>query len=409
MVYLKILFIFFLICIFLFYMPQPNFREDFITWYLPFYNKGTRELTSNTPKYLTSNLAYSQLKFDYIKNIDFNVLTRDKNPIQKNYYDFLISNLTKSLQVEKIKLNYSMQPLKLIDAVNNNPNNLSIVSAPLLMKLLSEDVKRISNINVVITANYRYLFFITTKFKQISSLTQLNDKIINVGIDSTDEYHLGKDILQNLKIKFGINTTQTNYNLQEAIRKLICGEIDGMFFTDLYPSQFLDDLILKDLDKIIVLLPLTGFNYDLFKQRHPYIKEVAIDLNSLPPNYLPVKVRTLKYTKFKPDLISYKYPDIVVCNKDAQPRVSYKVVKGIVDNLQLINNSKFFIKNRWNYLAFPEIAENLFIPIHVGAKVFYNQITVNTTNPSEICKYFIGNAKCDDKRIEGAKVSLTLH
>ena len=62
------------------------------------------------------------------------------------------------------------------------------------------------------------------------------------------------------------------------------------------------------------------------------------------------------------------------------------------------------IKNQWNYLALPDIAMDIFIPTHIGAKIFYNQLTVNTTNPDELCKYYIGKKKCGPEDIERAKI-----
>lgn len=407
MVYLKILFIFFLICIFLFYIPSPNYKEEFITWYLPFFNKGTRELTSDTPKYLTSNLIYGQLKFDYINKIFISILSKIQNSSENDFYNFFISSLTRSLKVKKVFVKNIYKPSKLIENVNNSNINISIVSSPLLMNYLSSKTKKIENINTIIVSNYRYIFFITTKFTNLSSISDFNNKKINVGFLESDEYILGNDILENINIKQNLNFIKTYFDPTTALKKLISGEIDGMFFTDIYPSQFLNNIILKDLDKLIILLPITGFNYQLFKTRHPYINEVALDLNTLPKNYLPVKVNNLEYNKFRPDLISYRYPDIMICNKNTQPRVSYQIANSLVSNLYILNQSKFFIKNQWNYLAFPEIAENLFIPTHIGAKVYYNQITINTTNPSAICKYFVGNAKCNDKRIEGANIVLS--
>ena len=57
-------------------------QENLITWFLPFYNKGTKELTVNTPPFITSNLVYNQLKFEYIKYIYSIYIHEDKKNIQ---------------------------------------------------------------------------------------------------------------------------------------------------------------------------------------------------------------------------------------------------------------------------------------------------------------------------------------
>jgi len=115
-------------------------------------------------------------------------------------------------------------------------------------------------------------------------------------------------------------------------------------------------------------------------------------------------VKGLYYDKFRPDMNVFRYPDFIICNKKSAPKISYQLVESIVDNLDTINKSDFVLKNHYNYMAFPAIANNLFVPVHIGAKIFYNQITVNTTVPDAECKYYIGNAKCNQRRVEGAKI-----
>jgi hypothetical protein len=80
------------------------------------------------------------------------------------------------------------------------------------------------------------------------------------------------------------------------------------------------------------------------------------------------------------------------------------MVKSIVSNLNIINQSDFIIKNQFNYLSFPDIANNQYIPVHVGANVYYRNISINTNNSDALCKYFVGNAKCTPERIEGARI-----
>ena len=295
-------------------------------------------------------------------------------------------------------------PVNLLKKVNKTANQISIASAPLLVKTLSEDIEKMENINFIIVPNYRFLFFITTKTTQISRLADINGKKINIGVENSDENILGGDILENMQTIWNITTETTKYNNEDALKKLINGEIDGMFLTDLYPSYYLDKLLINDLNKMIILIPIDDIKFSLYKQRHPYIDKVAIDLTSLPKNYLPVKIKGLYYNKFRPDMYVYRYPDIMICNKKTAPKISYELVNAIVSNMDVINKSDFVLKNHYNYMAFPAIANNLFIPVHIGAKIFYNQITINTTVPDAECKYYIGNAKCDKKRVEGAKI-----
>jgi TRAP-type uncharacterized transport system substrate-binding protein len=379
-------------------------QENLITWFLPFYNKGTKELTVNTPPFITSNLVYNQLKFDYIKYVYFFIYNKNTNNEIDNYYNFLISNLIKTTKIENIITRSAIDPEKVLQFISQEKDAFGIVSSPFLIKAIQTNTSQIKNINFIVIPNYNYIFFITNKNLQISSLDQLNNKKVNIGPMNYDSNIFGNDLLRNIEILNNFKIERFYDDDQVAIEKLRNQEIDGMVFTDLYPSNFLNKIFEEDLDKTFFILPLKNINQELFKKIHPFVKNVAIDLNALPKNYLPIKVNNLEYTSFRPDLDTFQYPILFICNKDAKPVISYEIVKGVVNNLDVLNKSDMTLKNQWNYLALPDIANDNFIPTHIGAKTFYNQLTVNTTNPDELCKYYIGKKKCGPEDIESAKI-----
>ena len=379
-------------------------QENLITWFLPFYNKGTKELTVNTPPFITSNLIYNQLKFDYIKYIYFFIYNKNTNNEIDNYYNFLISNLIKTTKIENIITRSAIDPEKVLQFISQEKDAFGIVSSPFLIKAIQTNTSQIKNINFIVIPNYNYIFFITNKNLQISSLDQLNNKKVNIGPINYDSNIFGNDLLRNIEILNNIKIERFYDDDQVAIEKLRNKQIDGMVFTDLYPSNFLNKIFEEDLDNTFFILPLKNINQELFKKIHPFVKNVAIDLNSVSKNYLPIKVNNLEYTSFRPNLDTFQYPVLFICNKDAKPIISYEIVKGVVNNLDVLNKSDMTLKNQWNYLALPDIANDNFIPTHIGAKTFYNQLTVNTTNPDELCKYYIGKKKCGPEDIESAKI-----
>ena len=379
-------------------------QENLITWFLPFYNKGTKELTVNTPPFITSNLVYNQLKFDYIKYVYFFIYNKNTNNEIDNYYNFLISNLIKTTKIENIITRSAINPEKVLQFISQEKDAFGIVSSPFLIKAIQTNTSQIKNINFIVIPNYNYIFFITNKNLQISSLDQLNNKKVNIGPMNYDSNIFGNDLLRNIEILNNIKIERFYDDDQVAIEKLRNKQIDGMVFTDLYPSNFLNKIFEEDLDKTFFILPLKNINQELFKKIHPFVKNVAIDLNALPKNYLPIKVNNLEYTSFRPNLDTFQYPVLFICNKDAKPIISYEIVKGVINNLDVLNKSDMTLKNQWNYLALPDIANDNFIPTHIGAKIFYNQLTVNTTNPDELCKYYIGKKKCGPEDIESAKI-----
>jgi len=383
-------------------------QENLITWFLPFYNKSTKELTINTPPYLTSNLVYNQLKFDYIKLIYFFMFNKNTNENIDNYYTFLISNLlkTKGVNIEKIMIKNVNNPEKVLEIISNKKNTIGLISAPFLIKEIEKRKDQIKNINSIIISNYNYIFFITNKNLNISSFDQLNNKKINIGPENYDSNIFGNNLLQNIEILHDIQIKKYYDDDDIAIEKLVNLEIDGMIFTDLYPSNFLNKIIGNDLNNSLVLLPITNINKELFKKRHPFVRSVSIDLNALPKNYLPMKINDLEYTVNRPNLDTYQYPIVFICNKNTEPNISYEIVRGVINNLDILNESDMTLKNQWNYLALPDIAQDIFIPAHIGAKIYYNQVTINTTNPNFNCKYYIGNKKCDAEDIESSKIIL---
>ena len=379
-------------------------QENLITWFLPFYNKGTKELTINTPPFITSNLIYNQLKFDYIKYLYFLIYNKNTNNKIDNYYNFLISNLIKTTKIEKIIIRNEINAEKVLEFISKEKDAFGIISSPFLLKSIQTNISQIKNINFIVIPNYNYIFFITNKNLNISSLSQLNNKKINIGPINYDSNIFGNDLLKNLEILNDIKIERFYDSDEIAIKKLQNREIDGMVFTDLYPSNFLDRIIGDNIESNFFILPIKDINQELFKKIHPFVKNVSIDLNALPKKYLPIKVNDLEYTKFRPNLDTFQYPVFFICNKDAKPIISYEIVKGVVNSLDVLNKSDMTLKNQWNYLALPDISNDNFIPTHIGAKIFYNQLTVNTTNPDELCKYYIGKKKCGPEEIESAKI-----
>jgi len=385
-----------IILIYIFFINSSKYKENFITWFLPYYNKSTGELTESTPPYITSNLELSYLEYKTFDNLIVNI--KENNM----YYDFLFKNILKNLRIKKIIINYTKN---ILEEVSKNKINTAIFSAPFIVNSINNNFDKLKNINFVIYTNYRFLFFIVNRFSNISRLKEIDNKIINIGPENTDEYWFGKSIIENLNNKYKVSPKKVlEYDVDTSFKKLLNGEIDGMVYTDLFPSERLNKIIQSNLDNKIILIPIEDINETVFLQRRPYASRVSLDQNNLPKNYLPIKIKNLYFNKFRPDITSYKYPEIMVCNKDASPKLIFNMVKSIVSNLNIINNSDYIIKNQYNYLSFPDIANNQYIPVHIGAKVYYTNISINTNYSDDLCKYFVGNSKCTPERIEGARI-----
>jgi len=385
-----------IILIYIFFIYSPKYSEHFITWFLPYYNKSTGELIESTPPYITSNLELRYLEYETFDNLIINI--KEIN----TYYNFLFKNILKNLRVKNMVIKNTKNAL---ENVSSNITNTAILTAPFIVNNINKNIDILKNVNFVIYTSYRFLFFIVNRSSNISRLKEINNKIINIGPENTDENIFGQTIIDNIRDKYKISPRQvSNYDVDTSFEKLLKGEIDGMVMTDLFPSQKLNKIIETNTDMKLILIPIEDINETVFLQRRPYVLKVSLDQNNLPKNYLPVKVKNLYFNKFRPNITSYRYPEIMVCNKDVSPKLIFNIVKSIVSNLKVINQSEYIIKNPYNYLAFPDIANNQYIPVHVGAKIYYKDVSINTTYSDDLCKYFIGNEKCTPKRIEGARI-----
>ena len=169
------------------------------------------------------------------------------------------------------------------------------------------------------------------------------------------------------------------YDLDTSFKKLIKGEIDGMVMTDLFPSQKLNKIIETNPDMKLILIPIEDINETVFLQRRPYALKVSLDQNNLPKNYLPVKVKNLYFNKFRPDITSYRYPEIMVCNKNASPKLIFNIIKSIVSNLNIINKYSTDLY-KYRLLIDPNILNNVdYEKLERIGFVFHNDKTVMDT------------------------------
>ena len=117
--------------------------ENFITWYLPFYNKSTLELTNNTPAYLTSNLELNYLKYNTFNTINVYILKKNI------YYDFYFENILKNTKINKLFLHNNDTSFDILKNVNDNINNLGILSSIFLVNNVYNISNNAKNINSV--------------------------------------------------------------------------------------------------------------------------------------------------------------------------------------------------------------------------------------------------------------------
>ena len=199
---IKIIKIIIIIIILLFFIikntKQIKTIEKFISWYLPFYNKSTNELTNNTPEYLRSNLELNYLKYEVFDKINIYILRKNI------YYNFYFKNIIKNTYVKNLFLSNINDNFLILKNINNNVNSFGILSSVFIINNIHAITNYSKNINFLINSNYRYIFFIVNKFSNISKLSEINNKKINIGNNYTDENYFGKGIIHNLYNDYNI-------------------------------------------------------------------------------------------------------------------------------------------------------------------------------------------------------------
>ena len=180
-----------------------------------------------------------------------------------------------------------------------------------------------------------------------------------------------------------------------------------MFFCDFFPSKQLEKFIYTDFTKDIIILPLNILNDVLFFRKHPYVQKIVLDLNLI-PTYLPKKIGNKKnspfFNKFKPDLETYKYPRYMICNRKIYPNITFNIANAFYRNLKFLNNDKYFIQNRNNFLYPTNMAEEYTVPLHIGASFLYKKLGLITTESSEYCKLYAGKDQCTKENIIRARL-----
>ena len=125
--------------LYVFFIYSQKYKENFITWFLPYYNKSTGELTEFTPPYITSNLELNYLEHKTFDNLTINVKAMN------TYYDFLFKNILKSLRINKLIINDMKDTL---EEVSKNPLHTGIFSAPFIVNNINKNISVFFLINL---------------------------------------------------------------------------------------------------------------------------------------------------------------------------------------------------------------------------------------------------------------------
>ncbi len=297
-------------------------------------------------------------------------------------------------------------------AVKNRNVNMGVVSEPIMIDAITGFNKifntrhNFDNLRFVANIGNQYIYLIVRKDSKINKLQDLQGKKINVGQKSTSVWKTANDVLSFIGLRFGSDFKKYHMTHYESIYAMLMGQLDAMFYTDYYPSNFLTD-IFESYDKKheFTLLPIDDFNKSNFLLSYYYYNSTTIDLNKMPQTFLPMKSGGRHFNRFNPDLPTFSFNQVIIANRETDGDTVYKFTKYYYENIRKFKQSPVFNKDKANLFGLSVDSSLVFI--HRGAYKYYKELGYVVENEdSEDCKYLIGKTRCNKRNLEMVKHSI---
>ncbi len=381
--------------------------EHFYTLFLPYYYPETikkyqtyaKNFTDpNLQKYkITFFISNQQLKYTYfhlfLKSliaynypiIDVNLFAPDGTTTYQMGSDILPSANDRQLMK---KVNMSSENYK-----------MTIIPAPILADEYING--EYDNLRYVTTLNDQYIFILSPIDKNVDTLRDLDGKTIGVGHRGSLWEQCAKDIFRNLKL----NYIPYHASLRKMLQDLYNDKLDAILITDSYPSNILNFIFYNFYNLHLISLEKV-YNLEY------YYTKTNLDLNKLPALYLPqasyrlkhdqflraslfsnVNRLSVKYLFYYSNFITFKFSNILVCNKNIPDKLVYMITEHI------FNNKKLLEKSRMAYTILP-------IEFHPGAKKYYYDKGYMTNNSNINCIYMYGKQKCTSQTLKDKELNV---
>ena len=167
---------------------------------------------------------------DYAIAEDIQKITKDKINLAI-YYDNYLTIVDKLLTDKKAQFGILPHDIKLYK------------------KYFEKDKTFVNKIKMIVPLYDKYIHIIVKKDSNISSITELNGKRVNVNIDK-DGFSITSEII---KYKHNIVWIQSNYKWDISIDKLLSNEIDALILIEPKPSITLGKVDKEKLEKLTLI------------------------------------------------------------------------------------------------------------------------------------------------------------
>jgi TRAP-type uncharacterized transport system substrate-binding protein len=393
---LKLLLIFIIIII-LFYIINKKIiiqKENYLTYYLPFYNIDSNILNKFYKDHNYSK-NYFKKKFDYqIVKLGSSNYSYKFNTI----FSKIIVDKTMSYSVSSI--NYYNE-LTLINDLYNNKINLCIITIILINYYNKKYNINLNNLYVISNLYKSYLLIITKLKYNILNINEIPYKT-KIGIlnESNPIYFFIYTFLKDLKYNKNDLEIIVYKNIDELHDAFIKDKIKLMIYLDKLPNNKLNELINFNFERDIILLPFNIIKKlkEEFLIKNDFLLNDTFNLNKIANSYLPKKFANYHYTIYKPDFQILSINHYLITNNKISNDNIYNITELILKNIKKINlilNEKYKINN-----IGPRININKYLKYHPNTLRIFKEFGYITNENNDNCKYLVGVKECNKKTLE---------
>lgn len=363
-------------------------QENYLTYFLPFYNVESnllRDFYNNNDN--NKNFFKKKMIYDKFYFIGYN-----NNSTQTFLNDFSKRLISKS-KIVNSEVILTHKSDNIIEQVNNNNNVISMITIP---EYLYSN-KNYSNINLICNLYKIYLLILTKLKYQIHLIEEIKYNT-TIGISrSNTAFYFYKKFFDDINKPVNEKNVKIYNNDKELFNALLNDEIEVVFLFKELPSKELNNLINKDYNNDIILLPfqLTSKIENIFEKKNDFAEITYFDLNKVSQKYLPKKFGNQYYFVYRPNirlLNLYKY---LVCNKNANYSIISQVFNFVFDYREIYRNTSYQIP-----LIEPSYNLIKYIPYHPEILKDFRKKGYITNINSNNCKYFVGVKECTEKVLE---------
>lgn len=400
----RLLFIFLVLCICaIVLVSRQQMMERFYTLFTPYKYKSN--MVKDYVRLSTStDYNYNTLVFGIAYRHDYVAM-----------YNFMV-NLIKTVIANSPILKFDMmrytQDKEVCLAVMNKDVNMGIVSEPMLIDAITgfntvfSPKLSFDNLRFIANIGNQYVYLLIRKDSKINSMYELKGKKVSIGMKDTNVWKVSTDLVNFMNMKTGTDLITYEMHHKESLFALLNNQLDAMFYTDYYPSQFITDVFTRhDPHGILTLLPLDDFRLDTFKLSYYYYEPTTIDLNKMPQTFLPTKTGSVYYTRFNPDFPTFSFKQIIISNRETDADTVYNFTKHYFENITQFKHNPVLNKNKDNLFQLSVDRSMLFI--HRGAYKYYMEMGyVVDKETDKNCMYLVSKTVCNKKNLDVVKHSV---